>query len=70
MINPTYKRQPGHGLELLSAVWPRRDGGALDAGPVGPYKVYGCIRYVLVMIPGMCYGPIPQSEVWFGRIIP
>ena len=54
----------------MSAVWPRRDGGALNAGPAGPYKVYGYIRYVLVMIPGMCYGPIPQSEVWFGLIIP
>ena len=58
--------QPGYWRGLLSPVWPRRGGGALDAGPTGPYKVYGYFRYVLVMIPGMCYSPIPQSEVRSG----
>ena len=60
------KTQPGYWRGLLSPVWPRRSGGALDAGPAGPYKVYGYFRYVLVMIPGMCYSPIPQSEVRSG----
>ena len=61
-----FKRQFRYWLELLSPVWPRWGGGALGAGPAGPYKVYGYFRYVLVMIPGMCYSPIPQSEVRSG----
>ena len=60
------KRQLLYWLELFRGFWPRRDGGELESGLIWPNKVYRCIRYVVVMIPGMCYSPIPQSEVRSG----